>query len=94
MIINFFLNRYVALGIGFLIMLICLKPDWVMKAVSFTGKMWWAENKLGRGGTFTVMKIIGILAPILAIIYFFSGGIHIDSEPAAIDEPYQYNQNY
>jgi len=37
------------------------------------GKMGWAERRFGEGGTYTVWKIIGVAAPFLAIIYFFSG---------------------
>ena len=92
-IFNFLLNRWVVLVLGAFFMLVGLKPDWVMKAVSITGKMWWAENRLGQGGTFTVWKIIGILAPIAAIIYFFSGGIQFDN-PNVSDEPAGYDEGY
>lgn len=60
------------LSVGF--MMIGLLPELTMKVVRITGKMGWAENRFGEGGTFTVWKWIGILAPLLAIIYFFSGG--------------------
>jgi len=37
------------------------------------GKMGWAERRFGEGGTYTVWKMIGVVAPIAALIYFFSG---------------------
>jgi hypothetical protein len=37
------------------------------------GKMGWAEKYLGEGGSYTVWKIIGVVAPIAAMIYAFSG---------------------
>ena len=78
--------------IGILFMLIGLKPDWTMYVVRMVGKMGWAENRVGRGGTFTIWKIIGILAPIAAIIYFFSGGVQFDNtEPTPTPT---YYQNY
>ncbi len=36
------------------------------------GKMGWAEKYLGEGGSYTVWKVVGVIAPIIAIIYFFS----------------------
>lgn len=77
--IQFLLNRWVVLIIGILIMIVGLRPDWTLKVVRMIGMMGWAENRIGRGGTFTVWKIIGILAPIAAIIYFFSGGVQINN---------------
>ena len=77
--IAFLLNRWVVLILGVLFMFIGLKPDWTMSVVRMTGKMGWAENRVGRGGTYTIWKLIGILAPIAAIIYFFSGGVQLDS---------------
>jgi len=76
--IEFLLNRWVVLIIGVIIMLVGLKPEWTLAVVKMVGMMGWAENRVGRGGTFTVWKIIGILAPIVAIIYFFSGGIQLN----------------
>ena len=93
--IEFLLNRWVALGLGILLMLIGLKSDWLLKVLSWTGKMGWAEQRLGQGGTYTIWRIIGILAPIAAIIYFFSGGVHLtssDQQPLQ-DEPTGYYQN-
>lgn len=59
-------------------MLIGLKPDWTMWVVRTIGKMGWAEQRVGRGSTFDIWKLIGILAPIAALIYFFSGGIQFE----------------
>ncbi len=92
MLINFLLNRWVVLVLGALFMLIGFKSDWLIRVVGWTGKMGWAENRVGTGGTYTVWKIIGILAPIAAIIYFFSGGYQIDT-PTANDEPTGYYQS-
>ena len=94
MIIAFLLNRWVVLVLGLLFMLIGLKSDWLLKAISWTGKMGWAEGRLGQGGTYTVWKIIGILAPIAAIIYFFSGGVHFGEIQVPQDEPTGYYQDY
>jgi hypothetical protein len=74
--IEFLLNKWVVLILGILFMFIGLKPDWTMWVVRTIGKMGWAEQRVGRGSTFDIWKIIGILAPIAALIYFFSGGIH------------------
>ena len=71
------LNRWFILVLGVIFMLVGVKPDWTMAIVRMTGKMGWAESKLGQGGTFSIWKLIGILAPIVAIIYFFSGGVHL-----------------
>lgn len=87
----FLLNRWTILVIGILFMLIGLKPDWTMYIVRMVGKMGWAENRVGRGGTFTVWKIIGILAPIAAIIYFFSGGVQLDNTVATPTPTYYQN---
>ncbi|OQA52366.1 MAG: hypothetical protein BWY43_00543 [candidate division WS2 bacterium ADurb.Bin280] len=76
--IEFLLNRWVILVIGILFMLVGLKPDWTLAVVRMVGKMGWAEQGLGRGGTFNIWKLIGVLAPIGAIIYFFSGGVKFD----------------
>lgn len=35
------------------------------------GKMGWAERMFGEGGTYTVWKIIGVVAPIITIVRFF-----------------------
>jgi hypothetical protein len=76
--IQFLLNRWVVLVLGVLFMLIGLKPDWTMWVVRTIGKMGWAEQRVGRGSTFDIWKLIGILAPIAALIYFFSGGIQFE----------------
>lgn len=78
MLLEILLNRWLVLGIGILFMLVGLKPDWTMAVVRMVGKMGWAENSIGRGGTFDIWKLIGVLAPIAAIIYFFSGGVKIN----------------
>ena len=71
------LNRWTVLVIGILLMLVGLLPQWTLYIVRIVGKMGWAEQRVGTGGTFTIWKIVGILAPIAAIIYFFSGGVHL-----------------
>ena len=58
-------------------MLIGLKSDWTLAVVRMIGRMSWAE-RMGRGSTFDIWKLIGILAPIVAMIYFFTGGIKFD----------------
>jgi hypothetical protein len=78
--IAFFLNKWFILFLGILFMLAGLKPDWTMWIVRQTGKMGWAESSVGRGGTFTIWKLIGIIAPIAAIVYFISGGVKIESK--------------
>lgn len=75
--IEFLLNKWVVLIIGILFMLIGFKPDWTMWVVRTVGKMGWAEQRVGRGSTFDIWKLIGILAPIVALIYFFSGGVKV-----------------
>jgi hypothetical protein len=90
----FLLNRWTVLVIGILFLLIGAKPDWTMYVVRMVGKMGWAENRVGRGGTFTIWKIIGILAPIAAIIYFFSGGYQFPSQDTSTPTPTYYNSNY
>jgi len=76
------LNRWFVLGVGAFFMCVGLLPQWTMKTVQIVGKMGWAENRMGTGGTFSIWKIIGVLAPIAAIIYFFSGGVQFNtSEP-------------
>jgi hypothetical protein len=89
----FLLNRWVVLIIGILIMLVGLKPDWTLSIVRSIGMMGWAENRMGRGGTFTVWKIIGILAPIAAVIYFFSGGIQFNNNTQNTDSGTSQNQS-
>ncbi len=87
-------NRWVILIVGFAIMFIGLLPEYTLRAVRMIGMMGWAESRLGQGGTFDVWKIIGIVAPILAILYFFTPSMQIhlgDSQPA--EQNYQY-QDY
>ncbi len=93
---EFLLNRWVILIIGILIMIVGLRPDWTLAVVRMVGMMGWAENRIGRGGTFTVWKIIGILAPIVAIIYFFSGGVQINKTNNSQDSGsnIQYQDTY
>ncbi|MFA5158529.1 MAG: hypothetical protein WC451_05100 [Patescibacteria group bacterium] len=78
--IEFLLNRWVVLIVGILFMFIGLKPEWTVWVVRTVGKMGWAEQRVGTGSTFDIWKIIGILAPIIAIIYFFSGGIKFEGK--------------
>ena len=73
-------------------MMIGLKPDWTLPVVRMVGMMGWAERRMGRGATFSVWKIIGVLAPIAAIIYFFSPGVHFD-EPVQDNNSSGYSQN-
>jgi len=94
-VIGFLLNKWVVLGLGVLFMLIGLKPNWTMWTVRTVGKMGWAESRVGRGSTFDIWKIIGIIAPIAAIIYFFSGGVQLDnSNQQNTTDQYQYNNTY
>ncbi|MCX6809912.1 MAG: hypothetical protein NTZ65_04175 [Candidatus Berkelbacteria bacterium] len=88
------LNRWTVLVIGVLFMMIGLKPDWLMYVVRTVGKMGWAESSVGRGGTFTIWKIIGILAPIAAIIYFFSGGVQFSQPDTTQTQSQNYTSNY
>jgi hypothetical protein len=80
-------------------MFIGLLPEYTLKAVRMIGMMGWAERSIGRGGTFDVWKIIGILAPILAIIYFFTPSIQFKgfykapTEQPAYEQDYYYNNN-
>jgi hypothetical protein len=39
------------------------------KIVAFTGKLEWAEDKLGAGGTYTLMVILGIVVWIGSMMY-------------------------
>ena len=41
--------------------------------VRFVGKAWWAENRLGSGGTYLMWKIIGIIVIILGVIVITGG---------------------
>jgi hypothetical protein len=88
----FFLNKWFILFLGIVFMLAGLKPDWTTWIVRQTGKMGWAENSVGRGGTFTIWKVIGIIAPIAAIIYFFSGGVKVENTKT--QSSYDYADEY
>lgn len=93
-LLNFLLNKWVLLIVGFVIMFIGLMPEYTLKAVRMIGMMGWAESRLGPGGTFDIWKIIGILAPILAILYFFTPSMQIHlGDNQATEQNYQY-QNY
>jgi len=83
--IAFLLNRWVILVISIFLMMVAFNPDWLMRAVRMFGKMGWAESSVGSGGTFTIWRIIGILAPIAAIIYFFSGGVKLNQQSKVQD---------
>lgn len=39
------------------------------KIVAFTGKLEWAEEKMGPGGTYTLMVILGIIVWIGSMMY-------------------------
>ncbi len=68
---EFLLSKWVVCGICALLGFIGLVPKATVWVVRQTGKMWWAEERFGQGGTYVVWKIIGILAPIFGIIYLF-----------------------
>lgn len=75
-------------------MLIGLKPDWTMAVVRMVGKMGWAEQRIGRGGTFQIWKLIGVLAPIAALIYFFTPSIQVHfDDNTQIEDSSDYSQN-
>jgi len=77
-------------------MFIGLLPEYTLKAVRMIGMMGWAERLVGRGGTFDVWKIIGIVAPILAIIYFFTPSIQFHDNPTnnQVQPDQGYYQDY
>lgn len=66
------LNRWFLLVLAAVISFVSLTYTYQM-ARTF-GKMGWAERYFGEGGTYTVWKIIGIIAPAVAIVYFFAKG--------------------
>jgi len=41
--------------------------------VRMIGKMSWAENRLGMGGTYTVWKLIAILLIVGSLVYLTTG---------------------
>lgn len=92
----FLFNKWTILVIGIAFMFIGLLPEYTLKAVRMIGMMGWAERLVGRGGTFDIWKLIGILAPALAIIYFFTPSLHVfDQTQQQQTQPDQgYNQNY
>lgn len=92
---DFLFNRWTILAIGFLLMFVGLKPDWTLAVVRMVGKMGWAESSVGTGGTFSIWKLIGILAPVAAIIYFFTPGLQVETSKQA-KPTYQsnYSTNY
>ena len=50
------------------------------KIGNFTGEISFAEKFLGSGGTFTFIKLSGLLTTILAIMYL-SGGLNFNLSP-------------
>ncbi|MFH1855413.1 MAG: hypothetical protein ABH810_03365 [bacterium] len=94
-LINLLLNKWMVLGIGGVLMIVGLLPEYTLKAVRMIGMMGWAEQSIGRGGTFSVWKVIGILAPIAAIIYFFTPSIQIHlGDDTQNQTNYQYDNSY
>ena len=90
-------NRWFVLILGIFFMLVGLMPEWTMRAVRMVGKMGWAESRVGMGGTFTIWKIIGIIAPLLAILYFFSWHKNVDfyktpapAAPASVEREFGF----
>lgn len=69
---EFLISKWVVCPLTFILMIIGLVPQITVWVVRQTGKMWWAENRFGSGGTYKVWKLIGLIAPILGIIYLFS----------------------
>ncbi len=66
------LNRWVWLILGAGISFVSLR--YTLQMARTFGKVGWAERYLGEGGTYTMWKIIGIIAPIIAVVYFFAKG--------------------
>lgn len=64
------LNRWFWLVAGAIISFLSLRYSLQM-ARTF-GKVGWAERYIGPGGTYTMWKAIGIIAPIVAVVYFFA----------------------
>lgn len=94
---TFLFNRWTILVIGIAFMFIGLLPEYTLKAVRMIGMMGWAESSLGRGGTFSVWKIIGILAPAAAIIYFFTPSLqfgHVSQTTQQVQPSSGYNSYY
>lgn len=40
--------------------------------VRMVGKMQWAENRLGPGGTYTIWKLIGVFVIVFSLVYLTS----------------------
>lgn len=57
----------VCVGLGLLIL------KYTEAIVRFIGKMGWAENRLGMGGTYTVWKLIAIFLMLGSLIYLTTG---------------------
>ncbi len=78
-------------------MFIGIMPEYTLKAVRMIGMMGWAESSMGRGSTFTIWKIIGIVAPIIAFVYFFTPSIQIDlnkqSQNTQVDQYNSFESN-
>jgi len=89
-------NKWFILVAGIFFMFVGLLPEYTLKAVRMIGMMGWAESSLGRGGTFDVWKIIGILAPIGAIIYFFTPSIQFGhtTQTQQVQPDSGYSQDY
>lgn len=66
------LNRWVWLILGVGISVVSLV--YTLQMARTFGKVGWAERYFGEGGTYTMWKIIGIIAPVIAVIYFFAKG--------------------
>jgi len=91
---EFLFNRWIVLLIGIGLMFVGLLPEYTLKAVRMVGMMGWAEQSIGRGGTFSVWKIIGLLAPAFAIIYFFTPSIQFGNNTDRDQNQYQDNSGY
>ncbi len=57
----------VGMGVGFIFLLKTLA------VVNIIGKMPWAEEKIGPGGTYTSVKLFGIFVMIVSIIVLING---------------------
>ena len=55
-------------GVGILIL------KYTESIVRMVGKMSWAENRLGMGGTYTVWKLIAVLLIVGSLVYLTSAG--------------------
>lgn len=66
------LNRWTWLILGTGISFVSL--TYTLQMARIFGKVGWAEKYFGEGGTYTMWKIIGIIAPVIAVVYFFAKG--------------------